>query len=315
MARQKLVLKLGYRTLRHEISKEDVDNQTFETLMSRRLISQTSVNRLFSNLVKGIHFEAPFVVNYKNKRYRLVDGNHRWEAVCKYLMANPDNRVEVLLNIYDDMSEEDEKSLYTRYNIGKKQTTNDFIQQYKADIPIFKLVSDQTRFPIRVSVYPNVGALSFYRLISAYLASKQARFPGGYCGSAMDFVEVARNLGHSDVAVMSEFIKEYQSAFGPIRNNAWFKGTPFTAVMRIWTDNKSNIKPDMMVDLFRKKLQQDAKSLDMAKASGMSACKWVRGQFLPMLNAGRSRNLFVDGDAEPTEEIDESEELTEDEEI
>lgn len=313
MSRTKQVLRLGFSTRRYEIEAEDIRKGTFELLTNRRNIAQSVVNRIFENLMSGKHFDSSFVVNQRNSKFRLIDGNHRYEAIVKYLGANPENRVEVLLHIYEGLDDDAEKSLYTLYNLGRKQSTNDFIQQYKEEIPIWKIIINQTKFPVKVTVYGGIGSISFYKIVGAYVASLKPRFPGGYIGRPLDFVYEAKNLGHSDLNLMAEFMKEFLQAFGPIRNNVWLKTTPINAIMRIWMDNRDHIKPDVMVSLFRKKLANDALAVDLGKASGLGACKYARDKYLIMLNEGRSRELFVNKDTEYCEETedDESQELTE----
>lgn len=312
MTRARQVLRLGFSTRRYEINSDDIRKGTFELLANRRNISQGVVGGIFENLMAGKHFDSSFVVNQRNGKFRLIDGNHRYEAIEKYLGANPDNRVEVLLHIYEKLDDDAEKSLYTMYNLGRKQSTNDFIQQYKEEIPIWKHINDQTKFPVKVTVYGGIGSISFYKLVGAYLAALKPRFQGGYIGRPLDFVYNTKNLGHSDINLMGQFMKEFMQAFGPIRNNVWLKTTPLNAVMRIWVDNRDHIRPDVMASLFRKKLANDAAAVDLSKASGMGSCKYARDKYLIMLNDGRSRELFVNKDVDSSEaEEDDSEELTE----
>lgn len=296
MTRPKQVLRVGYITQKYEITSEDVRNGTFEILGNRRNISKATVKSIFEGLVKDTHFDASFVVNKVNGRYRLIDGNHRYEAITKYLMANPNNRVEVTMHVYKNLEDAQEKLLYTRYNQGKKQSTNDFVQQYKDEIPLWKIISNPREFPVKVSAYGGINSISFYKLVGSYIACQKPRFPGGYMGKPLDFIEDSQQLGHRDAKLMAEFIKEFMRAFGPLRNNKWFRTTPFTAIMKIWMDNRENFKPDKMINLFENRLRQDAEAIDLGASGGYSATKYARDKYLFKLNDGRQRDLFIDKD-------------------
>ena len=313
MPRRRQIIRQNYRTLKYEISKKDVEDETFELSVNRRKLSQATMKAIYRLLERNEHFDAVFVVNKKNGKYRLIDGNNRYGdirygGICKYLAVNPDHRVEVTLHIYDNLNEKEEKEIYTRYNLGRKQSTNDFVQQYKEEIHIWKLLSDQRNFPVRITVYGGAGAISFYKLVGTYIATKALRFAGGYIGEPLKFIEDSKQLGHNDVAIMAAFIKDFQQAFGPIRNNKWLRTTPFTATMKIWYDNHKNMLPPRIVNAFRTKLANDAEAIDLGKNSGMGACKWARDKFLMKLNEGRNTNLFIDGDQDNGEEIEEEDE-------
>ena len=266
------------------------------------------MNTIFENLTDGKHFDSSFVVNEKNGKFRLIDGNHRYEAIVKYLNANPENRVEVLLHIYENLDDEAEKYLYTMYNLGRKQSTNDFVQQYKDEIPVWKLISDQTKFPVKVTVYGGVGSISFYKLVGAYLACLKPRFQGGYIGKPLDFIYETKNLGHSDINLMAQFMREFLQAFGPVRNNVWMRTTPLNAIMRIWVDNRDHMLPELMVNLFRRRLANDAAAVDLGKNSGMGACKYARDKYLLFLNENRQKDLFINKDQELGEEVEDDSE-------
>jgi len=307
MTRPKQVLRIGYTTQKYEINGEDIRKGKFEILTNRRNISKSTVNSIFDGLINDKHFDSSFVVNLVNGKFRLIDGNHRYEAIVKYLAANPDNRVEVTLHVYKELDEDEEKLLYTRYNQGKKQSTNDFVQQYKDEIPLWKIITNPREFPVKVSVYGGLSSMSFYKLVGAYISCRKPRFTGGYFGRPLDFIDDTKQLGHSDAKLMGEFLKEYLKAFGPLRNNKWFRTTPFTAIMKIWVDNRENFLPDKLVKFFHEKLAMDAEAIDLGSSGGQSATKYARDKYLLKLNNGRQRDLFIDKDTQEDESADESE--------
>jgi len=292
MPRSRQVLRIGYKTRKYQISLEDIESEKFELLLNRRKLRNKTVQGIFENLVSGKHFDSPFVVHDKDGRFQLIDGNHRYEGIVKFLAANPTNRVEVTLNIYEGLTEQQLKELYTAWNLGKKQSTNDVVKQYKDDIKIFRAL--QRTFPCNVAVYGGSNALSFYKLVGAYLASQQPNFQGGFIKDAWEFVRQSQQLGRNDVSNMRVFMQEFIEIFGPIKNNRFLRTSPFTAIMRIWMDNKSLFMPyTRMRGIFRARIRNDARADELGSMSGMTACKYVHGQYLRMLNKDRTTNIFI----------------------
>jgi len=287
------ILRQTYISIQKEIKKDDIDAGLFEVLENRRNISAHQVNSILRSLEEGKHFDAPFVVNEVKGCNRLLDGNHRYEAMKIYLEKNPANKIEITIHSYDNLEESDERLLYTRYNQGKKQSTNDFVQQYKSTIKIWKIIQ-KDKLPIDVTVYPSKNSLGFYKLIGSYLAAiKPGSFVGDFGGKPLDFISEVQNLKKSDVVQIREFLKEFLLAFGPFRNNPWYSTTPFKAVFRIWMSNKHNMTPERMVYFFKQKLEKDYEAREMSKITGLSATRFARDKYLIKLNDGRSRNLFI----------------------
>jgi hypothetical protein len=304
MPRHKTVLRVGYTTKKYEISKKDIDEGKFVKLLNRRRIAPNVVKKLHQSLENGKHFDSPFVVNERDGKLRLIDGNHRMDAIEKYLGANPTHRVEVTLNIYEGLDDQEEKDLFTSWNLGRKQNTNDVVKQYEDNIDIFKLMKKD--FPVPVSAYGGITAISFFKLVGSYISTKGPKFQGGFIGSPWNFIDKSQELGHSDYNLMKAFMNDFQKAFGPIKNNRFMRTTPFTAIMRIWVDNKQNMLPEKMINYFKLKLVNDKRADDLGSMSGRGACVYVRGQYLVLLNNSRAKDIFVNGDVQSEEEAEQT---------
>lgn len=108
---------------------------------------------------------------------------------------------------------------------------------------------------------------------------------------------------------MAQYMSEFLQTFGPVRNNHWLKSTPLNATMKIWMDNRDHLNPKTMINLFRRRLANDAAAIDLGRPTGMSAGKYARDKFLIMLNDGRIRDLFVDKDKENDDTISDLEDI------
>jgi len=273
------------------ISQATLNKDVFGILQNRRKISSGTVRNIMKQLEEGVHFESPIVVNKLDSAYRIVDGNHRDAAIRKFIKENPGSTVRVRLALYENLTEEEEKEVYTRWNKGRKQSTNDVVQQYEADIKIFAHL--QNTDPT-IDVYGTNGNLSFFRVVGAYFAAQDDVFHGGYIGSAFEFVEKAQRLGKKDADIIKAFLADFVGVFGQNGKgkNTWYKTTPFTAVFKIWYDNRANIMPDKMQSVLAK-LASDGASRNWHSQGGASTCVNAHNAYLITVNTGRRKNHFV----------------------
>lgn len=283
---------LNYKTQTYMLSKNNIDN--IETIdHTKRKVSEAQSKKFASMLANKMHFDVGLMTNKQNGKYRLLDGNHRFEGIKLYLDKYPENKVEIQLNYYEDLNEKQEKEMYTRWNLGRKQSTNDFIQQHRHDIPLFK--EFQKDFPCVVGVYPTPQNISFYRLLSAYWsATIGENFAGGYSGNARDFVEKSKELDGGDIKTIKAFVKEFETSFGKLINqNIHAKSTPLSAIFRIWWDNLQTLKHYKIKEFFRSRLMNHPKVWEYSKQGGRGSTIQARVDFLRILNDGRTKNLFV----------------------
>ncbi|HSU72921.1 MAG TPA: hypothetical protein VLJ21_03675 [Candidatus Binatia bacterium] len=298
MARNKSVLSAECKSLRRQFVLREVDPETglFVRLPNARKLSQGVVNELFERLIDGHTIVQPFVVNEVGGKWRLLDGNHRMEAIRKYLAANPTHRVEINIVKYDNLGEQEEKDVFTEWNLGRKQSTNDVVRQYWKDIPLakhFEKLDKEGKLVVGVAPYPGNTTVAFYRAVGAYLAATKPTFAGGYIGDPWHFIDEAMELDAGDAHKIAAFLSDFVAAFGPWKNNLWSKTTPFAALMKIWYDNYEHFPPNRIQHWWNKRLYNDASARDMSQRSGMGACKYAYGHYLRLLNEGnRAKEIF-----------------------
>ena len=265
--------------------------KNFHLLENRRKLRENAVKKLLEKLNRQDSFEAPFVLSErKNGEYNLIDGNHRIAAIEKWLEENPDGSIEIWAFVYPGLSKQEEKKMYTEWNQGSKQSTNDFVQQYAEEIPLI----DQLPF---CTIYGEKETIPFFRLVSAYLAAQAPKFQGGYLGTPWQFVEIAKSMNGQEVNDLTEFMDIFINSFGPLdekyningktKINPFKKTTPLTALMKIWYANRSRINNGEVIKAF-KKLLSDARVNELLSLSGMSACKYAHLQLLNILNENLS---------------------------
>lgn len=271
----------------------DKDNVSQLIMMgNRRDIRSGKVRKLYQILEHGKHFETPIVTSIRESVERVLDGNHRVEAISKYLLKHPERKVELWVFYYENLNCEEEKQKYTTWNLGTKQTTNDFVQQYWDEIPILKMFGKNPTFT--VSHKWQSHAIEFKTLMSVYLTRNEKKFQGGFGGSAMDFIEECKKLGNADFLVVKNFLDEFMSIFGAVdRDNYHYKQAVFFAIQRIWLDNYKYKNPAEMRK-YLKRLVMNTTVIYYQKLGGTREnTTRCRDEFLKDLNKHRTKELFI----------------------
>jgi len=265
-------------------------NKDFVVLLNRRDIRKGNVSKLNGVLLKGEHFETPLVANRLNNKWRLIDGNHRYEAIKRLLERYPKRKVEIGVCYYENLTEDEEKMVFTKWNLGAKQSLSDFLKQYWQDIRITKKLK-KPFFPWEISHKWGQGltpAMEFKQLIGPYLVKdSDGDSVITHPGPAMNFIEASQELGDSDLKVLKQFMEEYMDTFGnPDKRNPMYRGCPFIVAMRIWLKNYGKINPAAMKKRLRK-LQGHERAMFWSTqgASRTNMIQCLR-DFLEVINRG-----------------------------
>ena len=234
-------------------TKEELDyqkaNECFTILASRRDLRENTVKKLHGMLISGKHFDTPFMVNEKDGKYRLLDGNHRIEAIKRYLRHNNGKKVVVGICKYRDLSPDEERNMFTKWNLGTKQNASDFLKQYWNKIPLTSKLLKSSGFPVDVGYKATEKTMDFRLLTVGYLAWKSPTRLShiGYYGNAIDFVEASKDLEEQDCRILKAFMKDYIEVFGlPSKKSHYYRTTVYLSIQRIWLNNFKTIGFDKM---------------------------------------------------------------------
>ena len=291
--RENAVSRLSAKYTKVTLNKRNI-SRLFVKMTNRRDIRHSVVNKLFRILEKGEHFETPLMTNKKNGSNRLLDGNHRIEAIEKYLNRYPNRKVEVCIFYYDNLNENQEREIYTKWNLGTKQNTNDFVKQYWDKIPITKMMKVQNGFPYPVSHVWTSKAIEFKTLVNCYLDKDNPIFNGGFRGTSTAFIEKSQKLGRADFTVLSAFLYEYIEIFGlPSKKNAHYKKSVFHAIMRLWLDNHATVGVQPMRNALIRLRGHERVIYYQSIGSAREFTQQCRVDLLNVINGNRKLNLFV----------------------
>jgi len=193
-----------------------------------RKVRSLQVQSLTNALLKGEHFDSCLVISQKSGySLNVVDGQHRVLAMRNYFKKNPDSRIQVALVIYRKLTANQEREVYRKWNIPIKQTTDDFINSYREDIPIFDLLINE----IPCTIYGGPKAMKIKDLINAHIGAKEKPFRGGEGRTSYDFVLYMQKLTDGDVARMKYIFKLLHNIFNPTGVKDFHKLSPFKNVV------------------------------------------------------------------------------------
>ena len=192
------------------INKNTINN--FDLLENRRRVTRTHVRKIKKILLSRIHFESPIIVNLINNKLRLIDGNHRIEAIFQILKKNSDFEIKILLIQYKELSPEEEIQIFKRWNSGKPQSVDDLLQSIIHKMSFYSYI--QSSFPVNVSIYSKKDCLQISLLCNALLAAKKNnQFGRGIMRDT--FEEDLISLKRIDYDYAEKWLKFYSEIFGP----------------------------------------------------------------------------------------------------
>lgn len=223
----------------------------FTRMKNRRGIRTSKVTQLITKICRGEHFHAIFVVNKKSDKNRLIDGNHRLDAIQGAIKRDPNLKIEVRYAEYKNKTNDEEREIFQVWNIGSAQTADDFLKVWFDTIPF----GDEMLRKIPASIYSNKKKVKLKVIAGAHMVAKNGKpFGGGYAGSREDIVRDLKLFEQDDINKMRAFMKEMSLAFGTYDSgNEFYKTTSLYALYKLWYDNL-DIRPDIFMKAITKVL-------------------------------------------------------------
>ena len=284
-------LKPTHTKERTVIGRHNMD--VFITLdTERRKIRRGNVENILSAMKKGIHFEAPIVVNQVDGKFRVIDGNHRVEAIRDYICLFPDALIELWVAKYKRLTRVEEREVYTLWNKGPAETATDHLHNYFATVPCGKEMLDK----LPAAVYTTDTKMSLKLLMGSHINAKSQRiFEGGYGNSGEKTVADFQQITHMDVIIAMDFCDYMEEIFGTyFKQSPYYRSTPLTAFYRIWFDNREKIPRRTFISAFKNVfLNKWSEVNELAKSGGRSAACTFYEISIRRLNSYRKKVVFI----------------------
>lgn len=285
-------MKYDWKYTKMEVSFGDMDK--FEFLRNRRKLNNGNVTRLRRLLVRGEHFETPMVANLKNGKLRLIDGNHRIEAITQFLEKNKTVTIEIAICYYEDLPEQEESEKFAKWNAGMKQSRYDFIQINRERIPIINKLKKSEGFPVTISIYPAVKQLDVRMLLEPYLKVKEGLpISGNILGGITGWIDKVKDMGEEEAKELAQFVEEYTEVFGPVdKKNPHFKKAVFQPIATIWFKNRGTVPPEKMKKQLLKLRCHERVMYWCTMPSFRGNLAQAYKDFLDVINGSRVNNRF-----------------------
>lgn len=287
------IFEAGIIQPEYVMTKKYVTKRTIKNFFrdaDRRQIRTGQIKSLLNSLKNDEHIGNPLVLEKKNGGFSVIDGNHRIDAIEKWLV-NGGKGIWMWCAIYDELTPQQRRNVYTTWNIAIRQSTDDFICSHKDDIPMYPRIHTE----LDCNVYGNHNHMKFKHLVGGYFSAinPSPTFSGGFMGSPMEFVEKCKNdIGNKDVDLMKEFwsiIKEafFISSTTDFRSKySYFsKTSPFYSMYRLWWVNRNRFSRREIINRLRK-TSVEHEIQDYAPRGGRKSCQECYDALIKAINIG-----------------------------
>lgn len=280
-------------TMKKILINKSTINEFYIDASGRRMIRNGQVKAIANHLRSGGHYSSPLVVNKLKKLMKMVDGNHRYEAIKMVMDEDPTFSINSWVAVYTDLNENQEKEVYREWNVGVKQSATDFLKAHWSTIPMRNRLLKE----LPVSIYGDKKTLPIKAFVGNQITAKRGRehFEGGYSGGIYQVVGDFQQLTPEDIDTLKEFADFIKKVLGKYESKIvkFYTTTAISATYQIWYDNKDSISEDTMLKCFQKALNKDDDLLVSAsKGGGVTAAKSFYYDIIRRLNILYKRTKF-----------------------
>lgn len=263
------------------------------TIINPRKLHQSQINSIYKSLLKHEHFDSNFVVNENNGKTKVIDGNHRIAALILFFEMYPHEQIQVYFATYKDLTEEQERQIFTRWNISITQSTDDFINSYKDTIPTYPYFISE----LPCSVYGSHSKMKIRDLVNAYAASFEEPYHGGESKTKMELIKYIQRLRKYDVEIIVKNFTILKEIFDKDdakdwRNLAPFKNIIFRALYYLIANNVDKLGENYVKRRMTTVLSGRTLLDDFRRYSGRRASVDAYHTFKNLLNDADSDKKF-----------------------
>jgi hypothetical protein len=239
---EKDIRKREYKMEKFTLTAENINN--FVILENRRLISDGQVRKIHGAVLDKKNPIGILIINRVNGKDRLIDGNHRIEAVKRffeYKKSYATVKIECILKVYENLSSEEEKQIYLDEAKRRNESHEDRLNMSKDDITFWKLLNDKLdKFPCEITIYKTVNGLRFKVILKAIKTSKRGP-DAAFDAQSLNKDEVvpfAKSLEYEDYVAFKNFMELFIKTFGQVaKTNLYAKSQYFIPLWDIYIQN------------------------------------------------------------------------------
>jgi len=271
----------------------------FEIIPNRRQVSELQVAKIHGVLIAGKNPIGVLIVNKRGGQYRLIDGNHRIEAIKRFYSYREifkDTKIECILKVYENLTDEEEREVYSDEATRRNESYEDRLNIYKDTIMFWKLLNDPVNtFPCKVSIYQAKDVLRFRAILYALSTIKNST-GSGYHPTYLrkeELIPFAKSLTYDDFVLLKEFVSFFQETFGKIgKENAYTSAQYFIPIFDIYTKNRQHCNDATFKERFQRFIGR-ADIMNYSNSIGRESQSKIRALMIGYANHRVSKNLFV----------------------
>jgi hypothetical protein len=258
---------------REEIVVSASNFQSLKRLERARAVTEGHVGEIAAALRSGVHFDSPISVNRVTRgsnghAYRIIDGNHRVDAIFRVLSTDPTFTIRVPFDVYHGLTEEQEFDLFEKLNNVRRQTVGQRIQLH--GYPLWQMITRD--FPCSVwwdGLRPrnSFGGVS---LLRSYASTKTA---ASSLGASWDtFHSLVATKASDTYRDLSDFAKSYIQGFGePDAKYPLCRATALAALMRVYFANlKAGATREKIVEAWKARVSTNNQLLRELQLLGLA---------------------------------------------
>jgi hypothetical protein len=286
---------LPFKSRRVSINSTTI--KTLARMENPRPLRESHVLHLVRVARAGKPFEGSFVVNDVGgggrERFRLIDGNHRLEAVKRVLSDDPSFRMEVEFHIYDHLTEALEIELFDRVNRVTNVTNLDRLTNRRAHIAIMEMMESDFPYTVTFRPGPIKEGMSGLSLLKAYVDRHRPwRRVGVSADERQKFFDALSSLGPKDHAALKEFGDAFLTGFGTPGNlNPMSKFTGLEVAVKTYFQSVDGGFVDADEIPRRWKSAFDDQVRIAVQNTSIGAFKFAHGLLVTKMNEGHKKNL------------------------
>lgn len=254
----------------------------------RRHIRSGAVARLYSELLEDNTFKSPLHINEVDGIWRVIDGNHRIDAITMFLARFPESAIEIPIAIHVGLSIEEERELFDELAMTVTQTKSDLIKIHFDELEILKKIDD--RFPVKTSIYSKSDALSYLILVNTWLDKDKDQLMIRDRARLVDSIKGFNN----DYSEMKKFFTRYSELFGlPSATSPYYKTGTLWLIMSLYFRNREFAEEDKLWLLLKEKCFGSFLIMETFKKTSREWLADVRRQLLEKLNKSWRGNKLI----------------------
>lgn len=212
------------------------------------------VIKIKNALLRGEHPSENVTVNYLSNanKFRVLNGNHRMQAVREVIEEYSDFKIELTFTIYTDLVRDEEIVIYERVNNTKKESGLDRLKAHLVGTEIYKLMMD--RFPFkplfRSQSTTDRNSLSVGTILASYVVRNDKTIAAGNA----QIIKRAVELNEDDYDRIVKFARFFKRICGePSRSNLYSSYNIYSSIAKIYY---TTVGIELTEEEYEKRLRQ-----------------------------------------------------------